>query len=109
MVRVDAVINDELAQKFRMEITKKFGGRKGDLSKALEEAIDLWINQDAIENLKQKALSDDGIFKRKKVFETMKSLGRSSIPALSELVKSGKLLDTQEIVVLNIIQELSNT
>jgi hypothetical protein len=28
-----------------MEITKRFGGRKGDLSKALEEAINLWVSQ----------------------------------------------------------------
>lgn len=45
--RIDAVIDDNLEQEFRMEITKRFGGRKGDLSKALEEAINLWVSQKA--------------------------------------------------------------
>jgi hypothetical protein len=45
MARIDAVIDDNLEQEFRMEITKRLGGRKGDLSKALEEAIHLWVSQ----------------------------------------------------------------
>lgn len=45
MARIDAVINDNLERKFRMKITERLGGRKGDLSKALEEAIQLWVIQ----------------------------------------------------------------
>ncbi|MGC1135412.1 MAG: hypothetical protein WA941_21470 [Nitrososphaeraceae archaeon] len=46
MARIDAVINDNLEQKFRIEITKRLGGRKGDLAKALEQAIDDWIQKE---------------------------------------------------------------
>jgi hypothetical protein len=56
MARIDAVIDDNLEQEFRMEITKRFGGRKGDLSKALEEAINLWVSQKSI--LKNKSKSE---------------------------------------------------
>jgi hypothetical protein len=45
MARLDAIIDDKLEQQFRIEITKRLGGRKGDLSKALEEAIHLWVIQ----------------------------------------------------------------
>jgi hypothetical protein len=45
MARIDAIINDNLERKFRMKVTERLGGRKGDLSKALEEAIQLWIIQ----------------------------------------------------------------
>lgn len=56
MARIDAVINDDLEQEFRMEITKRLGGRKGDLSKALEEAINLWVSQ------KSKNKSKSGLY-----------------------------------------------
>jgi hypothetical protein len=46
MARIDAVIDDNLEQKFRIEITKRLGGRKGDLAKALEEAIDDWVQKE---------------------------------------------------------------
>jgi hypothetical protein len=45
MVRLDASIGDKLAKEFRQEIARRLGGRKGDLTKALEEAIQLWIKQ----------------------------------------------------------------
>ena len=54
MARIDAVIDDNLEQEFRMEITKRFGGRKGDLSKALEEAINLWVSQKSIQKHKSR-------------------------------------------------------
>jgi len=45
MGRIDAVISDDLETKFRKEILKRFKGKKGDLKKAVKEAIELWINE----------------------------------------------------------------
>lgn len=45
MGRIDAVIPDELEKKLRMKAVEKFGGKKGSLTEALEEAIDGWIKQ----------------------------------------------------------------
>jgi len=39
------VIPDELERRFRLEITRRLGGKKGDLSRAVIEALELWIGQ----------------------------------------------------------------
>jgi len=39
-----ARINDELEKKFRIQVASRMGGQKGALSRAIEEAIELWIN-----------------------------------------------------------------
>ncbi len=46
MVRIDVVINDEIAKELRIKSIRKFGGKKGDLSKAVEEAIRKWIKEE---------------------------------------------------------------
>lgn len=45
MGRIDAVIPDELEKRFRMQILEKFGGKKGTLTEALEEAIEEWVKK----------------------------------------------------------------
>ena len=42
MGRIVVVIDDELDKKIRSDIAAR-GGKKGDLSKTMEEAIDLWV------------------------------------------------------------------
>jgi hypothetical protein len=36
-------ISDELEKKLRFKTIERFGGRKGDLSKAVEEAVNTWV------------------------------------------------------------------
>lgn len=43
MGRISAVISDELEKKLRLKALEKYGGKKGDLSKAVEEAIKTWV------------------------------------------------------------------
>ncbi|MBU1197201.1 hypothetical protein KJ765_01680 [Candidatus Micrarchaeota archaeon] len=38
-------IDDELDQRFREEVAKRYGWKKGNLKKALEEAINAWVGQ----------------------------------------------------------------
>jgi len=40
---MNITINDKLAEKFKDEIYKRKGMKKGNISNALEEAIQLWI------------------------------------------------------------------
>ena len=42
-----ARINPELERKLRIKIAEKYGGQKGALKKALEEAITLWLKERA--------------------------------------------------------------
>ena len=36
-------ISDELEKKLKLKTMERFGGRKGDLSKAVEEALETWV------------------------------------------------------------------
>ena len=41
--RISAVLSDELEKKLRFKAIEVFGGRKGDLSRAVEEAVKTWV------------------------------------------------------------------
>ena len=43
MGRVGVDLPDELEKKLRLKTIERFGGRKGDLSKAVEEAVKTWV------------------------------------------------------------------
>lgn len=45
MGRIDAVISDELEKKLRLKAVEKFGGKKGSLTEALEDAIRVWVEE----------------------------------------------------------------
>jgi len=42
-VRLNLTISKELNQQFREVVFKRFGLRKGDIQRAIEDAIKLWI------------------------------------------------------------------
>ena len=43
MGRINVDLPDELEKKLRFKTIERFGGRKGDLSRAIEEAVKTWI------------------------------------------------------------------
>ena len=43
MGRITAVLSDELEKELRLKAVQTFGGKKGDLSRAVEEAVKTWI------------------------------------------------------------------
>jgi hypothetical protein len=43
MGRIRVEISDELEKKLRFKTIEEFGGKKGDLSRAVEEAIRRWV------------------------------------------------------------------
>lgn len=49
MGRIDGIIRDDLDKDFRLRVVEKFGGKKGTLSIALEEAIERWLDLDDVE------------------------------------------------------------
>jgi hypothetical protein len=44
--RINIDIPDELEKQFRLKTVQKFGGKKGDLSRAVQEAVKTWINKE---------------------------------------------------------------
>jgi len=43
MGRISIDLPDELEKHLRIKTVERFGGKKGDLSRAVEEAIKTWI------------------------------------------------------------------
>jgi metal-responsive CopG/Arc/MetJ family transcriptional regulator len=43
--RISVELPDELERKLRFKAIEEFGGRKGDLSKAVEEAVRTWVTK----------------------------------------------------------------
>jgi hypothetical protein len=46
MGRVTVNISDELEKKLRFKTIEIYGGRKGDLSKAVELAVKTWVEKE---------------------------------------------------------------
>jgi len=44
MGRINIDMPDELEKQLRIKTVERFGGKKGDLSKAVQEAVKTWIN-----------------------------------------------------------------
>jgi len=38
-------LSDEMERKLRFKTIERFGGRKGDLSRAVEEAVKTWVEK----------------------------------------------------------------
>jgi hypothetical protein len=47
MGRIELVLDDNLEQRFRIEIARRLGMKKGNLSVAAEEAIEVWLKKKA--------------------------------------------------------------
>ena len=45
MGRISVDLPDELEKQLRFKTIERFGGKKGDLSKSVEEAIRTWISK----------------------------------------------------------------
>jgi hypothetical protein len=43
--RINAMISDELEKELRLKAIEVFGGKKGDLSRAVEEAVKTWVTK----------------------------------------------------------------
>ena len=46
MGRISVAIPDQLEKKLRFKTIERFGGRKGDLTRAVEEAVKTWVAKD---------------------------------------------------------------
>ena len=45
MARMDIIIPDDLEKRFREEVFKRLGMKRGNITQAVQEAIENWIEQ----------------------------------------------------------------
>jgi hypothetical protein len=46
MGRISVDLPDEIEKKLRLKTVERFGGKKGDLSRAVEDAVKTWITKE---------------------------------------------------------------
>jgi hypothetical protein len=49
MGRISVELPDELEKRLRFKTIERFGGKKGDLSRAVEEAVRTWVAKEKID------------------------------------------------------------
>lgn len=107
MGKLNVIIQDSVDKKFREEVFKRKGMKKGNLTEALEEAMQLWVNADVMQSLKQKAMkAGTTITERKDIIETMKTMGRWATPNLGDLLKVDSLTITETKAINEAIRQL---
>ncbi len=45
MVRLNILLNDELAKRLRIRAVEVYGGAKGSLSQAISDAVEYWLEK----------------------------------------------------------------
>lgn len=87
MGKLNLIISDELDDKFRLEVAKRLGMKKGNLTKAVEEAMEMWVASDVMEKLKEKAMRKDTmVTERLDIVDTMKTTGKPALKHLGDLL-----------------------
>ena len=76
MTVITISVKDELAKEFREEVKQKIGQRKGDLGKAVEEALKQWLY-----DKRQKQIAEEML----KLMETGIEMGKINIRSRDEL------------------------
>jgi hypothetical protein len=49
MGRISVELSDDLEKKLRFKTIERFGGKKGDLSRAVEEAVRTWVAKEKVD------------------------------------------------------------
>lgn len=107
MGRIDATIPEELESKLRIEVVKRLGGKKGDLQKAVEQAIELWINNPTIEGLKTTAMNGNLLpNERTRATDALSEVGYPAIGALNEIANHTRLLPNEREKATIYIQKI---
>lgn len=107
MTVINVEIPEQLDERFRQKVFERKGLRKGNLTDALVEAIELWIEKDAISTLASAILSNRNITTvQLKAAKTLRRFGRAAIPALSHVASQSFLPSSVQEEALKAIDEI---
>jgi hypothetical protein len=104
----NATVSDDLIQEFKLLVRKRIGNSLDDFSGAISVAMQLWIKNDEVEEIKQSVLISSVHFsdETKPLVDALKLKGKAAIPALNEIVRSGNLHSDEEEYIGNAIKEI---
>jgi len=107
MGRINVVLPDEFEERFREEVFKRKGMKRGNLTDAIIEAMEMWIKQPSVKKLKDIALSDDTLpTEKEKSIDTLAELGAISVGDLLEIATNENALPSIKERAIEKIKEL---
>ncbi|MBI4361714.1 MAG: hypothetical protein HY558_00920 [Euryarchaeota archaeon] len=107
MGRIDVVLPDPLENQLRVEIAKRYGGKKGDLGRAVEEAVRIWIGKPVVERLRRVAqnpalTSED----RRMAIEALSEIGEAAVEPLLEIANTPRFSSPERHLALERVKRL---
>lgn len=93
MGKLNVIIQDDVDQRFREEVFKRKGMKKGNLTEALEEAMTLWTTRPTVEKLKAQATNGSLLVsEREEATNLLGQMGDGAIDALIDVSQCTRLL-----------------
>jgi hypothetical protein len=111
MGRIDAVIPDGLEQRLRIEVAKRLGGKKGDLLRAVTEAIELWVQHPVAEKLAESVKGDykKNTALQRKGLDALGKMGYAALPSLGDIAADTLLYDAIREKAVELIDTIQST
>lgn len=114
MGRIDAVLPDDLERRFRMEVALRYGVKKGNMLRAISEAIELWTTTDksradarklgkAVRNPKESS----GI--KQHAVDVLAAMGAAGRDVLTEISTDSRVPDNVREQALKALKELAES
>ena len=107
MGRINLIVPDDFEQKFREEVFKRKGMKRGNLTEAIIEAMDLWMKQPYIEDLMKIIFDENALLSDKeKAIDILSGFGDISIGYLIEIASHPDILPSIKERAIKKIKEL---
>lgn len=107
MGNLNLVISNDLDEKFRMEVAKRLGMKKGNLTVALEQAIELWIENDVIKELEIAATSKSNTpITHDKAIDALGKMGSVALPTLTRIANHPNSTVISKDKALGLVDEI---
>jgi Arc/MetJ-type ribon-helix-helix transcriptional regulator len=108
--RIDVILPDELEHKLRMEVGKRMGAKRGNLTEAIKEAIDLWLKQEEVDRLAERAIQKGiSISEKNNIINTLFTYHHAAIPAYVKMIESKTILDEERQQIYDNIQKINES
>lgn len=110
MGRIDVILPDELEHKLRMEVGKRMGAKRGNFTEAIKEAIDMWLKQEEVERLAERAIQKGiSISEKNNIINTLFTYRKAAIPAYMKMIESKQVLDSEKQQIYDNIQKINES
>ena len=109
MGRIDVILPDELEHKLRMEVGKRMGAKR-ECTEAIKESIDLWLKQEEVDRLAERAIQKGiSISEKNNIINTLFTYHHAAIRPYMKMIESKTILDEERQQIYENIQKINES